>query len=391
MKKKKVGILTLNILVNYGGILQCYALMKVLKDLGHDAWYIDKRYPSPPIPLWLKLSKYSKRFIQKYILREKSIAIFLEKKIAEKDRIISQHTQKFINKYIEPKTKAYKDPKELINCNDYNFDACIVGSDQVWRAKYALPLESFYLNFLDKNKTQKIAYAASFGLTLDEDEYSKEQIETCGKLIKEFKSVSVREKSGINIIKEKYKWECPEPQFVLDPTMLLKKEDYIKIIEKSNVKTSEGNLFYYLLDKDEEKNALLKMVEEHLNIRAFTVYPKSTNIFDPLELQVVPSVEKWLQAFIDAEFIVTDSFHGTAFSILFNKPFIVYGNKDRGVARFESILELFDLKDRYITSFSEVSENLISKEINWEKVNNKLKEMRKFSESFLEKSLENNN
>ena len=101
---------------------------------------------------------------------------------------------------------------------------------------------------------------------------------------------------------------------------------------------------------------------------------------------VFPPVEEWIKGFIDAEFVIANSFHGTVFSILFNKPFIAIANKSRGLTRFESLLKLFQLEDRLIFSYKDLNLNGL-KEIDWEKVNDTLKEERDNSEKFLERYL----
>lgn len=100
-----------------------------------------------------------------------------------------------------------------------------------------------------------------------------------------------------------------------------------------------------------------------------------------------PSVESWLQAFLGAGFVVTDSFHGTVFSILFNKPFIAIGNSGRGMARFESLLSQFGLEERLVKSPGEVSPALLQSQINWDSVNQKRKALAEEGQAFLKSQL----
>ena len=153
-------------------------------------------------------------------------------------------------------------------------------------------------------------------------------------------------------------------EFVLDPTLLLNKEDYIKIVEKENEVKSEGNLFCYILDMTEEKKQFIGHVEKQLGLKSFYVnIGENTRPFTKrfikkhLERFQNPTVTKWLRGFMDAEMVIADSFHAVAFAILFNKPFWVVGNSGRGMARFESILSLFNLKNRLVDA-----ESLITKE-----------------------------
>ena len=135
-------------------------------------------------------------------------------------------------------------------------------------------------------------------------------------------------------------------------------------------------------------NPLLK----ELDIKPFQVNAEFNNCKSELELEkrIYPTVTSWLKGFDDAKYVVTDSFHGCAFAILFNKPFIVYGNKERGMSRFNSLLKLFDLEDRLVYSVNEISDNKIYQEIDWGRVNMKIDEYRNISNSFIVETLKSN-
>ncbi len=156
-----------------------------------------------------------------------------------------------------------------------------------------------------------------------------------------------------------------------------------------NISKRPGNLFVYILDKNENKSAIVDSVADQFKLDPFSVMPKSS-FSEPgrkdINDCVFPRVEEWIRGFIDAEFVITDSFHGTVFSIIFNKPFISIDNKSRGLTRFESLLKLFQLEDRLIFSYKDLNLNGL-KEIDWEKVNDTLKEERDNSEKFLERYL----
>lgn len=160
---------------------------------------------------------------------------------------------------------------------------------------------------------------------------------------------------------------------VLDPTLLLQKDDYIRLFEKSNTPKSNGTLLNYILDASTEKTEMVGRIAKKLGLTPFRVNASEGEC-------VQPSVEQWLRGFYDAEFVVTDSFHACVFSIMFNKPFIAIGNIDRGLSRFSSLLSTFNLCDRLITSVPEYDGNGI---INWSKVNSLLNKKRHDSMSFL--------
>lgn len=384
----KIAILTLPFHKNYGGIIQNYALQTTLERMGHEVYTINLNWSKAKMPLIKAPFLISKRLIKK-IMRRKDGIIFVEKKINQDKTIIEQHVKRFINNNIHL-TQPYYTKKDLSEFDKLNFDTVIVGSDQVWRIPYAYPdIETYFLDFINNKQTKKIAYSASFGT--DEIEFSDEQIKRCGELIKEFEIITVREQSAIQLITNIYKWKCKtKPVQTLDPTMLLNKEDYIRISAQYTHECHNGGLFYYILDMTDEKMKILQKISSDLGLEPFTVRPKSTNWFDKADDKIIPPIEEWLQAFNQASFVFTDSFHGTVFSIIFNKDFIVYGNKKRGLSRFNSLINMFNIKDRFIYKSEDYNSLFIQKSIDWKIINNNLQINKlKSLDSF--KSLENIN
>lgn len=376
----KIAILTLPLHSNYGGIIQNYALQTVLERMGHEVYTININKPKVKMYLSKSISFFYKGLIKKIIGRKDGI-LFVERKLNRDKIIVEQHVRRFINNNIHL-TQPYYTKTDLSTFDIKNFNAVIVGSDQVWRIPYAYPdIETYFLDFIKGKQIKKIAYSASFGT--DEIEFSDEQIKKCGELIKEFEAVTVREQSAIQLINNIYKWECKtKPVHTLDPTMLLSKEDYIKISAQYVNTLHKGGLFYYILDMTEEKMKLLQKISSDLGLEPFTIKPKSTNWFDKAEDKIAPPIEKWLQAFNQASFIFTDSFHGSVFSIIFNKEFITIGNQGRGMTRFHSLINLFNLRSRFLTSIVEYSKQT-SEAINWSSVNEILEKEREISLNIL--------
>ncbi|MBR3615832.1 MAG: polysaccharide pyruvyl transferase family protein [Bacteroidaceae bacterium] len=372
----KIGIIALELRYNFGGILQAYALQKVLRNLGHDVIHVDKIMEVSLGPWYKKYPIYIKRSICKYILG-KNIII---KADIEQNRIsnaIAKNTDLFIGKYIR-KIRI----KDFSNFKEEDFDVIIVGSDQVWRPKYFFSkIENAYLDFAKEWKIKRIAYAASFGT--EEWEYTEKQTNNCATLLKKFNAVSVRESSAVKLCYDNFGVKA---EHVLDPTMLLLKEDYIKLFKDYNATQSDGNLFCYILDEGEEKKSIIDCVAKEKGLKTFYVNSRYDDHNAPLKERIQQPVEKWLRAFYDAEFVITDSFHACVFSIIFNKPFIVYGNKERGLARFNSLLSIFGLEER-IVSTKEEATKAISKPINWEKVNESHRQWKEKSVSFLNNNL----
>lgn len=342
----KIGILTLPLHTNYGGILQVYALQTVLERMGHNVFVLDKGQIRH-LKVWEALWIYPKRFAVKYVKR-KNIDIFAIRHHNKIFPIISQYTQLFIDKYIH--VLRVNDFSKL---NSHDFDAIVVGSDQIWRPEYNEKIENAYLQFAELWNIKRIAYAVSFGT--DKWGYTAKQTNTCAALANKFKAVSVREESGIHLCHD---YLGIDAQLVLDPTMLLSAEDYMEIVEKSNVKTSSGNLLCYILDENEDKHKLIDLIAKEKKLIPFRVNSKVENKKASISERVQPPVEQWIRGFYDAEFIITDSFHACVFSILFNKPFIVYGNEERGISRFVSLLQIFGLENRLILNSGEYSSKI---------------------------------
>ena len=358
----KIGLLSYHRNYNYGWNLQCYALMTVLKSMGHEVTLIDKMKFSNK-SLLKRLKSACARIL--HLNRGKSY------EDVQKEKGVKMAS--FFDNYIFPRTHCIKNQKGYSKLP--HFDALVVGSDQVWRQKLVSPLADYYFNFIDYPAVL-ISYAASFGV--DYAEYSDEEMKRCGKLIERFKAVSVRERSGVKLIKDVYKWRC-NPIVMPDPTLLLSRHDYEKISGVSMGQTS--GLFCYILDMTDDKEKVIDKIS--------TIYSLQPKIISLDEEKAYPSVEEWLQSFRDAEFVFTDSFHGCVFSLIFRKPFIAYGNAKRGIARFVSLLDSFGLRERLIESSSDMERMDMQsiKNINKEHLDAVQGELRKKALDFLSKEL----
>ena len=239
-----------------------------------------------------------------------------------------------------------------------------------------------FLDFVQDRQVKRIAYAASFGV--DNWEFSQEQTFQCKKLIQMFDAVSVREKSGVELCQTKLGRN--DTQWVLDPTMLLDQKDYLSLINSSNTGKSEGQLFYYILDATPLKISIVDALSSKHNLKSFKVSAPIDDFTLPAEMRVQPPVEKWLAAFRDADFVVTDSFHACVFSILFQKQFVVIGNQFRGSTRMQSLLEMFGLSSRLVDNIEEAQR---LDEIDYNAISERLSLMREKSTSFLFNSLMN--
>lgn len=341
----KIGILSLPLNTNYGGILQAYALQTILEKMGHDVFLLDNNnYRTLP-----SVKEIIKRIYWKYFKRC-DVEVFYENRHNREYPILSANIYPFIKKYIKRKTI-----KSFSELDENSFDAYVVGSDQIWRRVYFLSmwqwkLENAFLSFATNWNVKKIAYAASFGI--DTWDYTTEETGKCRNLISDFCGVSVREDSAIGLCKDYFGYDA---ELVLDPTLLLQKEDYMYAFDIESVEKSNGTLLNYILDKDAKKINLVNRIAKERGLEPFRVNAKSDNPSAPIQDRIQPPVESWLRGFYDAEFVVTDSFHACVFAILFRKPFVAVGNSSRGMTRFASLLGLFDLEDHLIIDASQYS------------------------------------
>ena len=382
----KIGILTLPFNNNYGGYMQAYALMTVLKLMGHEPTLIMRRHNPYRVSIVFRI-KFFIKGILKTIIRHKIYPCFYGKESSFRAR--GKNMLTFVDKYIQPQTRYIYSTDELRKECEDRFDAYIVGSDQVWRPIYVPGLiGNMFLDFTNGWNVKRIAYAASFGT--DKWEYSQKQTDAYKQLVSSFNLITVREDSAVKLCEERF---GVNSYHVLDPTMLLSKEDYKHIVFQSHTSRSPGNLFYYILDPNEEKLSFVKKISKHLDLSPFTILPKYQKetltysaVKNKIEDCIYPSVESWLRAFVDSEMIICDSFHGCVFSIIFNKPFWVLENKNRGNTRFESLLKLFGLENRLIdlNMFSIVD---INKPVEWNNINKALLKLSIYSQELLLKSL----
>lgn len=352
----KVGILTQHFYKNYGGILQNWALQQILLGMGHepltfehDTCYTKRR--------WLM------RMV-KHIISERSLMRIPE--YPYKGRIGHKPFIDFVLKHINSETvRVFTSDIE----KKYGIDAFIVGSDQVWRPAFnSGRLYNMYLDFAS-DSVKKIAYAASFGVS--EWEYNSIQTKRCKELVQHFSAVSVREDSGVALCN---KYLDISAKLVLDPTLLLNKADYESLC--NSIPQAKPFIFVYALKLNDSIIKLSQKKSEELKTTIKTIQAGD-------KLKRDDSIEDWIASFRDAAFIVTDSFHGMAFSIIFNKPFLIIKNESGGNARYYSLLKQFGLEKRIVENMN----NMPQEEINWEQVNKKRMILKQSSIRFLEDSL----
>ena len=356
---KKVAIITLPLSnYNYGGLLQAYALQNFLKD-NYDisVTHLDRQYNSTKI---------------------------LDMKTAV-HRLLNKNYYKAVNQYYAPIIKfisSHIDVTEKIASEiamdnylrNNKIELLITGSDQVWNRNYAYNINNDLLLNIPY-KCTKISYAASFG----SNQYAEENV---SEKIKNLNGISVREKDAKQYLSS-YGIEAIHH---IDPTLLLDVNEY-KDLAKSSKKNYTDGVTSYVLDKKPETEEFSKLLSKLANKPLNKVGSKksiSKQNYRDIN-QSVDSLQDWLNAFYSADYIITDSFHGCVFSILFNKQFITLGNKERGHERFLSLLSLFGLENRLITSKEEVEKVFLP--IDYNTVNAKLEELRAESKRYFDQFL----
>lgn len=358
----KIGILTFQQAINYGAVLQLYALQKIIQKLGADPEVIN--YISP------KLKNDYKIIRRNDGLRNLLASIFCAKAFCERKRRFKVFEKKYLNLTNELYSK--RDLSRI--CNKYDY--LITGSDQVWNYTITNTDFTYMLDFVeDSNK--KISYAASFGVAQIPDKLKI----WYKNLLQDFKAISVREKQGKAIIKSLCNKEV---SVVLDPTFLLTKEDWKKL-NTCDTKNKKYILVYCLRRSD-----LLNEFAEKLKIKTgfkiIVLNPRTKKIYSQSSAYSA-GPEEFIGLFMNAEYVLTNSFHGTAFSINFNKNFLVDLDINSTVStnsRLLNILSLLGLEDRIIDN---IDIEKMYQDIDYSKVNTILDEERRKSINYLKMSL----
>ena len=339
----KIAIITLPLIANYGGILQNYALQTVLKRMGHTVETITLPWELQQ-PWWRKPLAYSKRSVDKYVLRRRKMPVFYEQWYNRTLPILVHDMWNFVEEHIHTRRV-----ENFADISEGEYDAFVVGSDQIWRPMYSYrPITNAYLDFAkDWKNTKRVAYAASFGT--DQWEYSELQTCQCTALAALFDGISVREEAAVRLCRGHLHCEAVH---VLDPTMLLAAEDYVDLLKDKKLEAPRGELLTYVLDETPEKARIIEKVANHFQYAIYRANSRFEDWTAPLTERKQPPVEQWLKDFQDAKFVITDSFHATVFSILFGKPFIVIGNKARGLSRIDSLLKMFGMEGHVVSSLT---------------------------------------
>lgn len=343
----KIAILTQPLRTNYGGILQAYALQTVLQRMGHEVVVVNREYQDYPNIklLCLRIGAVIKSAVRRYILGRKEYIVMNPFSSLFRTRWIGYVVLPFVRQRICQSPELRNSASMRRYFAKQKFDCYIVGSDQVWRPCYSPCITDFFLGSMPENsKAKRIAYAASFGT--DKWEMTLTETKECATLAGRFDAISVREASGVDLCKQ---YLGVNAVHLLDPTLLLDAKDYINLLNETDIHKGSGNLFCYILDSSAEVKKIIRLLEGE----GMSLLDANMDMVSYTSSHTQLSVEEWLLGLYNADFVITDSFHASVFAILFKKPFLVYGNNVRGMTRVKSLLKIFGLQNRLITSVLE--------------------------------------
>lgn len=307
----RIAILTLPIHSNKGGILQAWALQTLLEGMGHTAEVL--------------MPDREKKAISANVKIKRAILIAIGR--VKVDTFKRNHLRL---KWVEELSP------QAVN----GYDVLIAGSDQIWRKEYFCEMwapsasEDAFLAFCANSNIRKMSYAASLGI--DRWDYTPEETVKIKDALSHFESISVREHSAVDLIADTTGYA---PTLVLDPTMLLPADRYKELVSRE-LKSAPGGLVSYILDCSDDKQALIAKVAEDRSLLNTEINRVNT------------TVKQWIASIAKADLVITDSFHGCVFSIIFGRPLIFVYNKERGNARFDSLIRTFGIAKNLVTSAS---------------------------------------
>lgn len=343
----KAAIITLHTVSNYGSCLQTYASQSIFEKRGLDVEIIDY-YRADNLPEYSIEKAFNGRRLQKYrSLWEK--APWLKAVVSLPMGLIVKRQRKpfddFRKEYLHLSSQMYRSSKEL-EAEPPQAEVYCTGSDQVWNSVWNQGFEEpFYLTFAPKD-AKRIAFAASIGRE-EIDEWEKPLMREA---LSKYSAISMREKSGVKILRE---LGFSETELVLDPTLMLDKEDWSKIATLPK-KIRCPYLLVYQLNKSDR---FVKYAEAVARKYGLNIVKISYGIYDTMSSAttlIAPEVTDFIGLFLNASYVITDSFHATAYALNFSIPFSVIA-PERFSTRITSILSLTGTEDRLVKDYSDVT------------------------------------
>ena len=376
-----IGILTFHFSDNYGAALQAYALRRWLLERGHRASFIDYRPAHIEHGGQLSLPTSPAKLKANLKVVYLAVSSFINEHFGSKDQ--KDKFARFRERFLGVPRDAAPTDNGASLAAAQSFDLIVAGSDQIWSPSQHFGFDAHYfLDFAQSFHTRKISYAASFG----RDRVSASEAAQLPDLLHNFDAISVREASGVKLVEEA---TGQQPANVPDPTLLL--SDWAELTDETPSDGSAPYIFCYGLRSPDNIRQTADLLARQLHCRILSPHNPHHRWIE-IGDTVYPDPGEWVSLLKNARFVVTNSFHGTVFSLLFRKPFIVAGltgDKATANARAINLLRAVGLEHRFAPSFSaQNAQALMNDEIDWADVERRLDELRQAGDTFLSTQLQ---
>ena len=366
----KIDIITCHNIKNYGSVLQTYATQTILQRLGHDAEFIDYQRPGTSEQEF-KHTVLSESNLAKKKFIGKMMPLILAPSFKKMNNVFNT----FLKNNICLTENTYYSSEDIIR-NMPQADVYASGSDQIWNSSINRRIEKTYLLDFVPDNVPKISISSSFGKQ-NLDDY---EIPVMKRYLFRYMNISVREKSGLHILQS---LGITNGYFSIDPTFFLKENEWMKIREPS--KHPKKYILVYQLHRNKELDGYVKRLEKYYGISCLRVTLYYHYILKGEKIVVSPTPGQWIDLISNATYVVTDSFHMTAFSIMFHKKFVSFFSEGQYNGRIDNILQTTGLLDRKINDSYNMK--LLDNEIDYSNADLVIEEKRKNAIEWLKKVL----
>lgn len=359
---KKIAIITLHSVNNYGSVLQAYASQCYFEELGYEVEIIDYRRPwEVGLGYWFYINEKSCMGVARNVL-------YLPSKMIQFFKF-----HKFLKKNLKLTPNRYCRHKDFAE-NPIKADVFCTGSDQVWNSGWnGGIIAAYFLNFVKKDtKIKKISFASSFG----DSSLEKEDLREIGEYLNDYDCITVREKNSVKMLSDEFRINSKE---ILDPTLQMDGVFWRKICKEDRY-CNEKYVLLIQLNRNHRFDELAVDFAFRHNLKLIRLCLRVDQIMLPGSHVVIPNIEDYVRMIRDAEYVLTDSFHAVSFSLNLNRQFYVY-YPEKYSERIKSILDMLELKNRELTNYK------VEDKIEYTRINNALKYFRKIAKDYLRENL----
>lgn len=389
-----IGIITLYYKnYNIGGLLQAYALQKILSNLNIESeqvrvWHYKREYITFQNKVSRKIGHIIKNPIKEAKVTINNSNLKKRRKLIQDELLIRENLMEQFMDRIPHSNEVY----DIYNISEslQLYNGYIVGSDQIWNDDY-ITQDYMKINMLSfvPNTILKMSYAASIGKHNNFKDWFINDLD----YLKKFDAISVREKTANAFLKNRK----IESIVTLDPILLLEKDEWNKFVNKEKLECKSQYVFTYFLGKDKENRIIAEKIAQRKNLsivnfaHAINYFRDEDKYYGDYKI-IEYSPDDFINYIANAKIVITDSFHAAVFSIIFNKEFwIVPRLDDSGISsmnsRLNDLLEAYGIQERYINTREDAENKNLYKKINYDDVNKHLNEQRKDSIEFIVNSI----